>query len=115
MNQHQQCPLCNSPEIKDLRRYQADHLVRCRNCHFVFSRVIPGPEELNALYSEYFYGEDYYVSPITLERYRKLVKEFETYRQHNRLLDVGCGNGQLLSVAREMGWECFAWKCRAGP
>lgn len=107
MNQQQKCPLCNSAEIKDLRRYQADHLARCGYCHFVFSRAIPTIEELSVLYSEYSYGGDYYVSPITRERYRAIIQEFEPFRKHNRLLDVGCGNGQLLSVAREMGWECY--------
>ncbi len=107
MKQLHKCPLCGAQRLRVLKPYTAHHLAKCRSCGFVFSNITPTPEELNALYHEYFYGVNNFVSPITLERYRAVVKGFERYRKNNRLLDVGCGNGQLLSVARDTGWECY--------
>jgi len=106
MSQILQCPLCNSEKLSGLKGYKEHHLARCRSCSFVFSNMWPTEEELKALYGEYSYGNDYFISPITTSRYKDLLRGFEKYRRTGRLLDVGCGNGQLLSIAREMGWEC---------
>lgn len=107
MDQITHCPLCLSEVFRPLERHRKHHLVKCCNCSFVFSVAIPTHEELNNLYRDYSYGDDQFVSQITLKRYKEIIEGFEPYRKHNRLLDVGCGNGQLLSVARQMGWECL--------
>ncbi len=87
--------------------YRKDHLCRCDNCGFVFSRLQPSGEELEKIYSAYSYDQQYHISPITLKRYREILAGFERYRKLNTLLDVGCGSGIFLSVAREMGWQVY--------
>jgi len=107
MDQLTHCPLCRSEVFRPFERHRKHHLVKCSSCSFVFITAIPSAEELHNLYCDYSYGEDQFVSPVTLKRYKEILEGFEPYRKHNRLLDVGCGNGQLLSVARQMGWECL--------
>jgi len=101
------CILCNSENLTQLLSYSKHYLCRCNNCGLVFSQKIPTNEELYAYYQQYSYNENYYISPITLKRYREILKKFEPYRKNNRLLDVGCGNGIFLSVAKKMGWETY--------
>lgn len=101
------CILCGSASITNMPRYQRDFLCRCSQCGFVFARKQPPPHELEKYYSEYSYDREYFVSPITIKRYREILQVLEPYRQTNRLLDVGCGNGIFLTVAAEMGWEVY--------
>ncbi len=107
-NRHQTCLSCNAPQIKHLAGYYADHeMVHCISCGLVFMEKIPTPEELDAHYSLYSYGDAGYLSPITIKSYQLLLDEFEPYRKTNRILDVGCGRGWFLSEAKKRGWEVY--------
>jgi len=101
------CILCNSTSLKPLSAYRNHHLCRCSSCGLIFSQHNPDSHQLKEFYKQYSYDEYYYISPITLKRYREILSSLEKYRKLNRILDVGCGNGIFLSVAKEMGWECY--------
>ncbi|MCC5945581.1 MAG: class I SAM-dependent methyltransferase [Bernardetiaceae bacterium] len=103
MQQHESCLLCESKKLKDLKSYERHYLCQCQDCNFVFIKRIPTIEELEKYYKNY--GAEHFLSPITIKRYHALLDEFEPYRKHNRILDVGCGVGHFLSVAKERGWE----------
>ncbi|MBS4013952.1 MAG: class I SAM-dependent methyltransferase [Bacteroidetes bacterium] len=107
MQYHNVCPLCGSAKIIDLRRYSKDFLCKCNACSFKFSRKIPEKHELAEYYSEYSYGKEYFVSPITVKRYKEILNKLEPFRMNNVIVDIGCGIGSFLNVAKEMGWECY--------
>ena len=102
---HDHCLICSAVELENLPGYEKDYLCQCKACNFVFSRRIPTSEELNAHYEGY--GRADYLSPITIKRYHELLDKMEKYRKTNRLLDVGCGIGYFLEVAKERGWEVY--------
>ena len=106
MDRFNNCIVCGSANILDLKRYSRAHLCRCNACSFVFARNKPELKELEFYYSNYSYNKDYYVSDVTLKRYQNILKGFEPFRKTNRLLDIGCGNGDFLMAAKEKGWDC---------
>lgn len=105
MNKHNKCLICNSSNIGDLKNYTSTHLVKCSDCSFVFSERIPTTEELIKHYEGY--GRDEFLSPITIKRYHEILDTFEPFRKTNKLIDVGCGIGYFLEVAKERGWDVY--------
>jgi 2-polyprenyl-3-methyl-5-hydroxy-6-metoxy-1,4-benzoquinol methylase len=102
---HSHCLVCNSAKLKPLSAYQKAHLCKCCNCGFVFAQQIPSEQELIEYYDGY--GRNDYLSPVTIKRYNELLDAMEPFRKTNKLLDVGCGIGYFLEVAKERGWEVF--------
>lgn len=98
-----QCLICNDPSLRVLSRYEKDHLVKCSNCGFVFASSIPSESALIHHYEGY--GRRNYLSPITVKRYYELLSTFEKFRSTGKLIDVGCGIGYFLSVAKEQNWK----------
>jgi 2-polyprenyl-3-methyl-5-hydroxy-6-metoxy-1,4-benzoquinol methylase len=102
---HTNCLICTSDQLVPIAGYEGAHLNKCKKCGFVFSGAIPTSEELEAHYNQY--GRNDYLSPITIKRYHELLDKMEPYRKTGRLLDVGCGIGYFLEVAKERGWEVY--------
>lgn len=99
------CLLCNSDELSPLQGYEIHYLQKCRSCGFVFCYKIPTQEELIAHYDQYLRSNE--ISPITIKRYEALLDTFEKYRMTNNIIDVGCGDGYFLQVAKQRGWNVF--------
>ncbi|MFN8542849.1 MAG: class I SAM-dependent methyltransferase [Candidatus Binatia bacterium] len=107
------CPACDRVPQRVARRVQGRELWRCPACGlrwWDFRGVDPG-----ALYTgAYFRGEaahgydDYYALRPALEhtgriRLRRIARLLGVTRGH--LLELGCGPGFFLAVARAAGWE----------
>jgi len=99
------CLLCESTEFDTIKKYSKHHLIRCRNCGFVFSRKNPSLKELLEIYNHYPIFQT--ISPITLKRYDKLLDSFEKYRKTNNLIDVGSGDGYFPEHAMKRGWNVY--------
>lgn len=110
------CPGCESESYVRLgRRGGASHIaslgeettiVRCRDCHLVYPRpfLIPqgNPYELHSP-DGYFALHD---SDAKVQSGRALAREARTLLgRKGRLLELGCGRGELLLGAREEGWD----------
>jgi 2-polyprenyl-3-methyl-5-hydroxy-6-metoxy-1,4-benzoquinol methylase len=106
MNQHQKCIVCNSAALYTKEKYSQAFLTKCKNCSMVFSQRIPTDQELMEHYSNSYSREDV-LSPITIIRYHEILDTFEKYRITNNLLDVGCGVGYFLDIAKERGWNVY--------
>jgi SAM-dependent methyltransferase len=102
------CPVCGNIKSFDFERVLNGHeLVKCNTCSFVFADISPEittnvnstiDEEVDATYQENQTGIDktwfrYFSEKIT----RKMP-------QQGKILDIGCGNGVLLSILKEMKW-----------
>lgn len=98
------CAACGSTDARPLGVKHGFSLVVCRNCATIYTPYSPW-------YSSEFYYETYYKDeslsppPFVQTRLEEITAEFATYRQTNRLLDIGCGAGNLLMAARKNGWN----------
>jgi len=101
------CPLCGDREHRPWRG-RGRRLVRCRACGLVYANPIPDPHEQHrAVGDSRVYTDDQLAKrPFFRRRAHELLETIERLQTRpGRLLDVGCGIGTELEVARERGWR----------
>lgn len=102
------CAVCKGKKHIPVFKNDTITLVKCLRCNLV------QVEDLSATFNIKLY--DYYKArmqlrdeelydPITAKRYLKLLDTFQRYRKNGMLLDIGCGEGHFLSVAKKNGWQ----------
>jgi 2-polyprenyl-3-methyl-5-hydroxy-6-metoxy-1,4-benzoquinol methylase len=113
------CPLCSSSKFdvymhtKDFFFTQEEFtLSKCKNCDFVFTNPIP--QDLSGYYETTNYlshntgdngimGNLYsMLRNINIKRKYKLVTN---YNPSGKILDIGCGTGELLNYFKNNKWE----------
>ena len=120
------CPSCNHPKLEN-HLICEDHtvsgesfaLVKCMNCHLVFTNPRPNSSSLPQYYKsdQYISHTDSANSPInaiyklirkfTLSQKEKLVSQ---YSDKGTILDYGCGTGDFLSVCNNAGWNTIGFE-----
>ncbi len=116
------CLVCDRPDPR--LRYRITHfrVYQCRDCGLVylwpqmtedevremFTRLYTEGEgsvpELKTYYE--FTYEDAPSNPL-VQLYESWLDRMEARQRPGRLLDVGCGTGLFLAVARRRGWEPY--------
>lgn len=102
---HDRCLISNSTDLRHLKGYEKNYLVKSFPVGFVFCSRIPTEGELVTYYQQY--PEEPYLSPVTIKRYNELLDDFEKYKQTGNILDVGCGTGYFLIEAEKRGWRVY--------
>jgi SAM-dependent methyltransferase len=87
-------------------RVDATSFARCRACSADVAVPRPDPVELEAFYRDRYFLRfgDAEASPHRLRMLQGLLERVPR-RPPGRWLDVGCGAGHLLAMARAIGWE----------
>lgn len=104
------CPLCGSETADTIFIKDGFPHVRCTSCEMVYVNCLLRPGALNSLYE----NEETYSEILTNEVQKKLddlkflyfleIIEEDLPGKGN-LLDIGCGPGHFLSLAKEKGWS----------
>ena len=105
------CPAClseKSAKVGDKNNYSIN---QCADCQTLFAEVAFENEktvnEVQELYDHYYDSAKFALHPAVELSLQKAVRSFEKFRQTGRLLDIGFGEGGLLTVAEKNAWECY--------
>ena len=100
------CPLCAHPAAAEIAASSETRLVRCGACTLTYSDPPPRLEVIHGQY-ERLYGLEATVARLAGRRLAVFSDFFERVRPSGdaRLLDVGCGTGDFLLLARARGWR----------
>ncbi len=115
------CPLCASssyeivypalPAHRESRYAPAQStretgmIVRCGICDVVYKAPFPKQETLKAGYEESIDNQYVTLLPERRASFLGVIKNIERRVKRGRLLDIGCGEGTLLDIARQRGWD----------
>lgn len=114
------CPLCNNNKPIHWKMVKNWNLDKCSSCGLVFVNPCPSEELIQNAYTlpsneyvSFFQTED-----VDMEGYQNgnANWQYDTSKTHmdfieskirktGRILDIGCGSGVLLKVAKDRGWE----------
>jgi 2-polyprenyl-3-methyl-5-hydroxy-6-metoxy-1,4-benzoquinol methylase len=101
------CNLCGSSETSTVQACDPPYnVVKCRSCGLVYTNPQPDFTILEDHYQEEYYRE--WIRSQAASRLSLWKKRFRTlarYKTSGRLLDVGCGIGTFLDVAKKSSWE----------
>ncbi len=107
------CPICSHLSCEHFFDKKGHPLYRCRECGLRFIHPQPDDSVLQEIYGAgYFLGENNEESETrvsnlksaTASRYLDRLKEYAGSNT-GRLLEIGCGGGNLLAEARSRGFE----------
>ena len=108
------CPVCGaSGTFASPFAAEPFHLFRCAVCGLVFLHPLPGADELERFYTESYYGQGRRKFAGALESAIRTLARFKWNRLRplvhpgERMLDIGCGRGTLVQLARAEGVEAY--------
>lgn len=116
------CPVCTGTAGRVRYRLPRFEILDCAACGLVYLWPQPSDEETRAIFSGVYESgegsipelrsyfalshEDSPTNPL-VQLYEHWLAALERHRAPGRLLDIGCGTGLFLAVARRRGWEPF--------
>ena len=114
------CSLCESENIRELYKIKGYNVVKCKDCGFVFVKDEILKKELVDLYTqtyfhnpawyqldkERYFGYDDYIGDKEniRDKFDKILRVIKKHTNKGPLLDIGCGPGFFLELARERGY-----------
>jgi 2-polyprenyl-3-methyl-5-hydroxy-6-metoxy-1,4-benzoquinol methylase len=101
------CPVCHSPHYRVFSTRTKNRIVVCKICRLYYVNPIPEPDILMArVHDSTFYTRLLLESEARFQiRFNHIFAHIEKTLKPGRVLDIGCGIGTGLAVARERGWE----------
>lgn len=108
--EHINCPICEQDDTARLFDKDSLSVVICQQCRLRYVNPRISQQTLEAEYVETYYPPDkveriHTGSMEWLQMTERLTELEAQHPSRGRLLDVGCGIGTFLHLAREQGWE----------
>lgn len=105
------CPACQKEKSITIGVKNNYQLEKCGDCGTIFAEVSLESEktvgEIQDLYDHYYDFANYKLPKAAEISLQKIVNSFTDFRQTGNFVDIGFGEGGMLSVAEKNGWKCF--------
>lgn len=103
------CRSCGSTIASVEAKADGFDLLRCGSCNLVYRGPVDSDSSVFYEYYSDRFGmtREQLFNPLTTRRYHELLASLEGLAPGRRLLDVGCGQGQLVHAAATAGWDAF--------
>ena len=101
------CRACQSSHVRPFGMKLGYRLGQCGKCGTIFSQVEDGDAAIASLYDHYYDHAQFTIPDAVAASLERLAGSFEPYRRTGRWLDMGYGEGGVLSIAERRGWEAF--------
>ena len=110
--EHINCPICEEDETQLLFDKDSLSVVACKQCRLRYVNPRINQQALAEGYVETYYPPEkveriHTDSMEWLQMTERLAELEKQCQEKGRLLDVGCGIGTFLHLARERGWEPY--------
>jgi SAM-dependent methyltransferase len=109
MLEYVNCNLCGSNDITQLYQIDKVRVVQCNHCDLVYTNPRLSEEERLKIYNTKEYFSDYLNDlPFTLAIGHSRLNAILKYKKPpGKILEIGCGTGHFLDLARQKGWEAY--------
>ncbi|MDP3696878.1 MAG: class I SAM-dependent methyltransferase [Candidatus Taylorbacteria bacterium] len=106
------CFICGCGEARLIKKEGAWDVVQCKNCSFVYITPLPDEQFLHLHYQTYLPAGDAYIEQwreMMQDVFQRSLDAIEARHGLNRgtLLDIGCGYGFFLELARQKEWSVY--------
>jgi SAM-dependent methyltransferase len=109
------CLVCDRPQSKGLRRGTFSYF-RCAQCGLLSSVPVPTAEQIENHYKQKFLAGNYETARRHAAQYRRVHEQLADFmggKPGDRVLDVGCFTGELLSILSSRGAEVHGLELQA--
>lgn len=91
-------------EIYDPQTKERFAVRKCDRCGL--GHTVPSPEDLTPYYGLSYYGKRHgFTAAYCVQRRFRILASVMGWEAGRRLLDVGCGDGTFLMIAKQRGWK----------
>jgi len=102
------CLNCKNSNLRNITRVKKREVVVCDICGLARVKNIPtkrGVENTINKISKEFFHEYLKEKDSYIKYFQKKVDDLDKYSSRGLLLDVGCGPGTFLQIAKDRGWN----------
>lgn len=105
------CPACENQTSLPAGNKNGYTLEKCAVCGTMFAELSfeneKTADEVQDLYDHYYDFANFKLPKAAEISLQKIVESFESFRQTGNLVDIGFGEGGMISIAEKNDWKCF--------